>query len=63
MYTVALSNIDRLWVRFCDLDKDKKGYLTKFDLIQIPELQTNPVGARIIDAFLLDKKTNHSKSE
>ena len=35
--------IEKLWDRFTILDKEGKGYLTRDDLSEIPELKINPV--------------------
>ena len=43
----------RLYSRFTALDKEQKGYLTKNDLLRIPELAINPLGERIVDAFFI----------
>ncbi|XP_004692119.1 PREDICTED: calcineurin B homologous protein 2 isoform X2 [Condylura cristata] len=41
----------RLYHRFCALDRNKKGYLSRVDLQQIGALAVNPLGDRIIDSF------------
>ncbi|XP_063729315.1 calcineurin B homologous protein 1-like [Symsagittifera roscoffensis] len=46
--------IERLYSRFTALDKEQKGFLTKNDLLRIPELSINPLGERIVDAFFVD---------
>lgn len=43
-----------LWGRFLNLDKERKGHLTKEDFLKIPELQNNPLGERIVQAFFKD---------
>ena len=34
------SQISRLYIRFQHLDKEKKGFLTKEDLVKIPQVRT-----------------------
>lgn len=48
--------IRRLYSRFAHLDKRSKGFLTRHDLMLIPELAVNPLGRRIIEAFFTDEK-------
>ncbi|XP_037360452.1 calcineurin B homologous protein 2 [Talpa occidentalis] len=43
--------LTRLYHRFCALDGNKKGYLSRVDLQQIGALAVNPLGDRIIDSF------------
>lgn len=45
------ASVIRLYDRFQALDKDQKGYLSKYDLQGIGELAVNPLGDRIINAF------------
>ncbi|XP_044843861.1 calcineurin B homologous protein 2-like [Mauremys mutica] len=45
------ANVVRLYDRFQALDKEQKGYLSKYDLQGIGELAVNPLGDRIINAF------------
>ncbi|MCP9264469.1 Ethanol sensitive with low memory, isoform A [Dirofilaria immitis] len=47
------NQIVRLYSRFLSLDKQGRGYLDRDDFLRIPELAINPLGDRIIDAFLL----------
>ncbi|OIR58259.1 MAG: Calcineurin subunit B [Amphiamblys sp. WSBS2006] len=42
----------KMYTRFCELDRDGDGLLSKKDLLGIPELFTNPLGERIADVFL-----------
>jgi calcineurin B family protein 1 len=44
--------ITRLYCRFSNLDKANKGYLSREDFEHIPELAINPLGDRIIEAFV-----------
>ena len=46
------SQIHKLYIRFQHLDKDKKGYLVREDLINVPQVAINPVGEKIVEAFL-----------
>ncbi|XP_003385569.1 PREDICTED: calcineurin B homologous protein 1-like [Amphimedon queenslandica] len=52
------SQIRRLYSRFSHLDKRSKGYLTRQDLMLIPDLAINPLGTRIIDVFFLDEENS-----
>ncbi|XP_026514615.1 calcineurin B homologous protein 2 [Terrapene carolina triunguis] len=45
------ASVVRLYDRFQALDKQQKGYLSKYDLQGIGELAVNPLGDRIINAF------------
>ena len=51
-FSVSKSQIRSLWIRFQELDREKKGHLTKQDFERIPELQTNPLCDRIIQTFV-----------
>ncbi|KHN79818.1 Calcineurin B homologous protein 1 [Toxocara canis] len=46
--------IFRLHLRFLSLDKKGRGFLERSDFLQIPELEINPLGDRIIDAFFAE---------
>ena len=46
--------IKRLYNRFHSLDKNNMGYLTKQDLLRIPELHVNPLCDRIIEVLIDD---------
>lgn len=48
------NQIRGLWDRFKNLDKEQKGHLTREDFLKIPELQKNPLGDRIVQAFFKD---------
>jgi Ca2+-binding EF-hand superfamily protein len=48
------NQIKRLYGRFTSMDKDTKGYLTKQDLMLIPELHVNPLRDRIIEVLIED---------
>ncbi|XP_057299659.1 calcineurin B homologous protein 1-like [Hydractinia symbiolongicarpus] len=47
------SQIKRLYSRFSNLDKDNNAFLSRNDLLRIPELAINPLGRRIIDSFFV----------
>ncbi|KAG8513533.1 Calcineurin B homologous protein 2, partial [Galemys pyrenaicus] len=51
---VSQASLLRLYHRFCALDSNKKGYLSRVDLQQIGALAVNPLGDRIIDSFFLE---------
>ncbi|XP_007949997.1 calcineurin B homologous protein 2, partial [Orycteropus afer afer] len=48
------ASLVRLYRRFRDLDRNKKGYLCRTDLRQIGALAVNPLGDRIIESFFTD---------
>lgn len=48
------NQIKRLYNRFTSLDKDTTGYLSKQDLLRIPELHVNPLCDRIIEVLIED---------
>ncbi|XP_067875261.1 calcineurin B homologous protein 2 [Heterodontus francisci] len=50
------AHIGRLYDRFEELDKSKKGKLSREDFQRIGELAVNPLGDRIIGAFFPDDK-------
>ena len=57
MYYLSLvtsSQIEKMWARFKNLDKNDKGYLERGDMLRIPELAINPLGDRIVHAFFTD---------
>lgn len=45
------SQIEKLHSRFTQLDKLNKGYLTREDLMSIPQLSMNPIGERLVNVF------------
>ncbi len=59
--------IQRFFDRFVMLDKGKKGYLSSYDLLRLPELGVNPLGERIVMAMykeetapmVRDRQTGH----
>ncbi|MEN2497292.1 MAG: Ca2+-binding actin-bundling protein (actinin), alpha chain (EF-Hand protein superfamily) [Marteilia pararefringens] len=44
----SISQINKFYYRFSNLDSGSKGYLSKEDLMKIPELFINPLCSRII---------------
>ena len=48
---VTQEEVHSLYRRFCDLDRRRKGYISKGDLEMIPELAINPIGRRVIKRF------------
>ncbi|KAI6199066.1 hypothetical protein M3Y96_00587100 [Aphelenchoides besseyi] len=52
------SQIVRLHKRFKNLDRKKRGYLEREDFLSISELNMNPLGDRIVDAFFVES-VNH----
>ncbi|XP_062502258.1 calcineurin B homologous protein 1-like [Corticium candelabrum] len=51
--------IVRLYSRYSTLDKENKGYLSREDFEHIPELAINPLGDRIIAAFMDGSQDEH----
>lgn len=51
----------RLHTRFLSLDKEGRGYVDRDDFFTIPELNANPLGDRIIDAFFAEKSDLEKK--
>lgn len=48
----SVAQINKLYHRFTQLDKEDKGHLSRDDLMAIPELAINPLADRIVDLFL-----------
>lgn len=48
---LTTKQLDRLYTRFCLLDRYGVGYLTPTDLLRIPQLAANPVYRQIVDTF------------
>uniref|UniRef100_A0A1B6D1K7 EF-hand domain-containing protein n=1 Tax=Clastoptera arizonana TaxID=38151 RepID=A0A1B6D1K7_9HEMI len=48
------SQIERLFSRFTSLDRGDCGTLSREDFLRIPELAINPLGERIVHAFVDD---------
>ncbi|VDN60836.1 unnamed protein product [Dracunculus medinensis] len=58
---VTRKQIIRLNTRFISLDKQGRGYLDRDDFFNIRELEANPLGDRIIDAFFAEKSDIEKK--
>lgn len=59
---VTPNQIERLYSRFTALDRNDCGTLSKDDLLRIPEIAINPLGARIVDLFFqADNGTTHER--
>jgi len=54
----SVGQVNKLYHRFTQLDKEDKGHLSRDDLMAIPELAINPLAERIVDLFL----PQHSQS-
>jgi hypothetical protein len=52
--SVNRGQIQRIWHRFQELDVERKGHLNRKDFCKIPELQTNPIGERIVQSFFTE---------
>lgn len=50
----SASQIEKLYSRFAHLDRSNCGFLSKNDLLSIPELATNPLCDRLIQIFFSD---------
>ena len=50
--------VSRLFERFQELDVEGKGFLSRRDLLAIPEISLNPVGDRIVHAFFKEGNSN-----
>lgn len=48
----SIAQVNKLYHRFTQLDKEDKGHLSRDDLMAIPELAINPLADRIVDLFL-----------
>ena len=54
----------KLYSRSCDLDKNNDGFVTKEELLKIKQIQTNPLGDRIVETFIREaNKYNHIGEE
>jgi calcineurin B family protein 1 len=51
--------VQRLYSRFKTLDKRDCGFLTREDLLCIPEVNINPLGERLIDVIMEDYGENN----
>ncbi|KAI0985744.1 hypothetical protein GJ496_011069 [Pomphorhynchus laevis] len=52
--------IHRLFNRFKHLDKQDTGFLSREDLLSIPEVNINPLGERLVDVMIEDYGENGS---
>ena len=50
--------VERLFERFSELDREGKGFLERTDFLAIPEISLNPVGDRIVHAFFKEGNSN-----
>ncbi|CAF1556042.1 unnamed protein product [Rotaria sp. Silwood1] len=55
----TVKQVQRLYSRFKTLDKRDCGYLTRENLLCIPEVNINPLGERLIDVIMEDYGENH----
>ena len=55
----SLAQLSRLHSRFCKLDREGRGFLTRPDLLNIPQLAINPLSDRIVHAIFSDT-TKHA---
>ncbi|CAF1129143.1 unnamed protein product [Rotaria sordida] len=55
----AVKQVQRLYSRFKTLDKRDCGYLTRENLLCIPEVNINPLGERLIDVIMEDYGENN----
>jgi len=55
----TVKQVQRLYSRFKTLDKRDCGYLTREDLLCIPEVNINPLGERLIDVIMEDYGENN----
>lgn len=51
VFSVTPNQIERLYSRFTSLDRGDCGTLSRDDLLRIPEIAINPLGARIVNSF------------
>ncbi|CAF4383551.1 unnamed protein product, partial [Rotaria sp. Silwood2] len=55
----TVKQVQRLYSRFKTLDKRDCGYLTRENLLCIPEVNINPLGERLIDVIIEDYGENN----
>ncbi len=55
----TVKQVQRLYSRFKALDKRDCGFLTREDLLCIPEVSINPLGERLIDVIMNDYGENN----
>jgi len=59
----SVAQVNKLYHRFTQLDKEDKGHLSRDDLIAIPELAINPLADRIVDLFLPTNASDSSSTQ
>merc|ERR1712189_19761 len=59
----SVAQVNKLYHRFTQLDKEDKGHLSRDDLIAIPELAINPLADRIVDLFLPANASDSSSTQ
>lgn len=59
---VTANQIERLYSRFTALDRGDCGTLSRDDLLRIPEIAINPLGARIVNSFFTNDTGSTSDS-
>lgn len=55
--------VKRLQKRFADLDKEKRGFLTRDQLLNVDGLKHNPLGPRIVEAFIRSAVNEDEESD
>merc|ERR1711934_1073057 len=50
-FTFSQTEIQILYKRFLELDKDKKGFISPEELLAIPEFSLNPLAPRLVSVF------------
>lgn len=48
----SMSQIERLYSRFCQLDRSNCGHLSREDFVAVPELAVSPLCERLVQLFL-----------
>jgi calcineurin B family protein 1 len=59
----SVAQVNKLYHRFTQLDKEDKGHLSRDDLMAIPELAINPLADRIVDLFLPQSASDSSSTQ
>merc|ERR1712193_194781 len=47
-------HVHNLYHRFKHLDTQNRGYLTRHDLLSIPEIDNNPIGELLVNGFFVN---------